>query len=112
MRTQDRWLPVCSLSRLVAQGMVVARVAGVDLVLIWTDNGAAACERACPHEQADLAAGHVANGRLFCPRHAASFDLRDGAMSPGWPSRDLRLYPVEVVDGDVVIDAAALPLRT
>jgi 3-phenylpropionate/trans-cinnamate dioxygenase ferredoxin subunit len=112
MRMQDRWSPVCSLSRLIAEGMVATRVAGIDLVLIWTDNRAVACERACPHEQADLAAGHVANGRLFCPRHAASFDLRDGAMSPGWPSRGLRLYPAEVVDGDVAIDAAALPLRT
>jgi 3-phenylpropionate/trans-cinnamate dioxygenase ferredoxin component len=112
MHTQDRWLPVCSLSRLMAEGMVSVRVAGIDLVLISTDNRAVACERACPHEQADLAAGHVANGRLFCARHAASFDLRSGAMSPGWPSRSLRLYPVKVVDGDVMIDAAALPPRT
>jgi 3-phenylpropionate/trans-cinnamate dioxygenase ferredoxin subunit len=112
MHTQDRWLAVCSLSRLIAEGMVPARVAGIDLILIWTDNHAVACERACPHEQADLAAGHVANGRLFCPRHAASFDLRSGAMSPGWPCRGLRVYPVEVVDGELVIDATALPART
>ncbi|HEU0147597.1 MAG TPA: Rieske (2Fe-2S) protein [Bradyrhizobium sp.] len=112
MHTQDRWLPVCSLNRLIAEGLVSVRVAGVDLVLIWTDNHAVACERACPHEQADLAAGHVANGRLFCPRHAASFNLRSGAMSPGWPSRGLRLYPVEVVNGEVVVDATALLART
>jgi|SRR3569833_1093298 len=112
MHTQDRWLPVCTLSRLIAEGMVSVRVEGVDLVVISTDNRAVACERACPHEQADLAAGHVANGRLFCPRHAASFDLRDGAISPGWPSRGLLLYPVEVVDGEVVIEATALPART
>ena len=111
MRTQDRRLPVCSLNRLIAEGMVAARVAGIELVLIWSDNRVVACERACPHEQADLAAGQVANGRLFCPRHAASFDLRDGAMSPGWPSRGLRLYPGEFVNGDVVVDAAALQPR-
>ncbi|WP_235884458.1 Rieske 2Fe-2S domain-containing protein [Bradyrhizobium frederickii] len=50
-----------------------------------------ACERACPHEQADLGRGHVAAGRRFCPRHAASFDLRDGPISSGWPSPPLRL---------------------
>ena len=96
----------------MAEGMVSARVAGIDLILISTDNHAVACERVCPHEQADLAAGHVANGRLFCPRHAASFDLRSGAMSPGWPSRGLRVYPVEVVNGEVVVDAIALHART
>ncbi|MET0676313.1 MAG: Rieske (2Fe-2S) protein, partial [Bradyrhizobium sp.] len=67
-----------------------------------------ACERACPHEQADLAIGHVAQGRLFCPRHAASFDLGDGSMSPGWPSPGLRLYPVRIERGEVLIAAVAL----
>lgn len=41
-------------------------------------------------------------GWLFervCPRHLASFRLGDGRMSPGWQSRNLRRYPVRVVNG-------------
>jgi nitrite reductase/ring-hydroxylating ferredoxin subunit len=67
-----------------------------------------ACERICPHEQADLSAGHLSGGRLFCPRHAASFDLRSGQMSYGWPGRSLRLFPVRVRGDQVWIDAAAI----
>jgi 3-phenylpropionate/trans-cinnamate dioxygenase ferredoxin subunit len=102
------WLPVCGLSRLMSQTVVAVRVAGIDLVLVWSDGRVVACERACPHEQADLACGHVAGGRLCCPRHAASFDLKDGRISYGWPSRPLRLYPVRVDSGQILIASEAL----
>jgi nitrite reductase/ring-hydroxylating ferredoxin subunit len=101
-------MPVCGLSQLMSQSIVCARVTGLDLMLIWNDGQAVACERLCPHEQADLALGHLSAGRLFCPRHAASFDLRDGRISYGWPSRPLRIYPVRIDDGQVWIDAGAI----
>jgi nitrite reductase/ring-hydroxylating ferredoxin subunit len=104
----EKWMPVCGLSRLISQTIVCARVTGIDLVLIWNEGRAVACERMCPHEQADLSLGHLAAGRLCCPRHAASFDLRNGQISYGWPSRPLRIYPVRVVDDQVWIDAVAM----
>jgi 3-phenylpropionate/trans-cinnamate dioxygenase ferredoxin subunit len=107
-RLDNQWLPVCSLHRVSAENIVAVRIGGVDLLLISDEGRVVACERACPHEQADLAGGHVAQGRLFCPRHAASFDLRDGRISPGWPSRGLRLYPVRIERGEVLIEAEAL----
>jgi 3-phenylpropionate/trans-cinnamate dioxygenase ferredoxin component len=67
-----------------------------------------ACERTCPHEQADLSLGRVAGGRLFCPRHLASFDLRNGDVSAGWPSRGLQRYAVRIEDGQIWIDAGLL----
>lgn len=111
-KAADQWLPVCSLPRLTAAGIVAVRVAGVDVALIADGGVVTACERACPHEQADLACGRVVNGRLACPRHDASFSLVDGAISDGWPSRPLRLYPVRVERGEVFINVASLkPLR-
>ena len=47
-------MPVCGLSRLISQTIVCVRVTGVDLILIWSEGRAVACERMCPHEQADL----------------------------------------------------------
>jgi nitrite reductase/ring-hydroxylating ferredoxin subunit len=103
-----KWMPVCGLSRLISQTIVCARVTGVDLILVWNEGRAVACERMCPHEQADLSLGHLSGGRLFCPRHAASFDLRNGRISFGWPSRSLRVYPVRIRDDQVWIDAEAI----
>jgi 3-phenylpropionate/trans-cinnamate dioxygenase ferredoxin component len=70
-------------------------VGGHRLLLVRHAGGIVAAERACPHEGADLALGRCAAGRLHCPRHLASFDLRDGSVSPGWSFRALRLFPVE-----------------
>jgi 3-phenylpropionate/trans-cinnamate dioxygenase ferredoxin subunit len=96
------WIPVCDLGRLKAE--VIVRLAGRDLLLIWNEGDVVACDRACPHEQADLGLGHVADKRLFCPRHAASFDLSDGAITAGWPSPPLRLYPVRITGEQIWIE--------
>jgi nitrite reductase/ring-hydroxylating ferredoxin subunit len=96
-------MPVCRLGRLISQTIVRARVTGVDLILVWNEDRVAACERACPHEQADLGLGRVSGGRLFCPRHAASFDLNNGQISQGWTSRPLQMYPVRIEDDQVWI---------
>ena len=103
-------MPVCGLSRLISQTIVCARVTGVDLILVWSEGRAVACERMCPHEQADLSLGRITEGRLFCTRNSASFDLRDGQVSDGWPSGALRLCPVRISDDQVWIDAGAIKL--
>jgi nitrite reductase/ring-hydroxylating ferredoxin subunit len=105
---EGKWTAVCRLDRLVSQEMLCTQVTRTDLILIWTEGRVVACERACPHEQADLSLGHVSAGRLFCPRHAATFDLRDGRISEGWPSRPLRMYPVRIEDDQVWINAHAI----
>jgi 3-phenylpropionate/trans-cinnamate dioxygenase ferredoxin subunit len=101
----DAWIRVCSMQRLAAAKTICARVADIDLVLMLEDEGIYAFERACPHEQADLSLGRVVAGRLLCPRHLASFSLADGKISAGWPSRDLRCYPVKIADQQIWIDA-------
>ena len=108
LSSEEKWTPVCRLSRLISQTIVCTRVTGVDLILVWNEGRAVACERACPHEQADLSLGHLSDGRLFCPRHAASFDLDSGQISWGWPSRPLQMYPVRIEDDQVWIFPEAI----
>lgn len=97
------WTLACDLDRLKAETMVRARVGGRNMLVIWNEGDVVACDRACPHEQADLGLGQVRAGRLYCPRHAASFDLRDGTISSGWPSSPLRLYPARLTrDGTAI----------
>lgn len=100
----DRWVAVCTRDRLAAQTIVCARVADIGILIIREGDKVFACERACPHEQADLSRGHVAQGRLHCPHHRASFGLASGDVSPGWPSRPLRRFPVRLDDVQVWVD--------
>jgi 3-phenylpropionate/trans-cinnamate dioxygenase ferredoxin component len=109
MTSQDgKWVAVWPLERLAHQTIVCVRVEEFELLLIRDGDEIFACERACPHEQADLSLGRLAEGRLFCPRHLASFDLRDGHISAGWPSRALRCYPTRVEDERIWIDVEAV----
>jgi 3-phenylpropionate/trans-cinnamate dioxygenase ferredoxin subunit len=103
-----RWVAVCATDRLTEQKIICTKVGGVDLLVIKDGDQLYACERACPHEQADLSLGRVDDGQLYCPRHLAWFSLVDGKISPGWPSRALRRYPVRDADGQIWVDAAAL----
>ncbi|HSY56002.1 MAG TPA: Rieske (2Fe-2S) protein [Bradyrhizobium sp.] len=109
---QARWVEVLPLERLADQGIVSVRVEAVELLLVRDGERIIACERACPHEQADLSLGRIKDGRLFCPRHFASFDLDDGEVSAGWPSRRLRRYPAKTGNGRIWIDAAAVHRAT
>ena len=100
----DHWVAVCTRELLAAQKIVCTTVFGVGILVIEDGHQIVACERACPHEQADLSRGHVAQGRLHCPHHRASFSLTTGQISPGWPSRPLRRFPVLVDDIQIWID--------
>lgn len=64
-------------------------------------------DAACPHHGGPLASGAVDDGRVTCPWHQYSFDLRTGECATV-PRYRLRLYPVVRVDGDWY---AELPLR-
>lgn len=99
----ERWIAVGEAESLKLRTTNRLRVEGVDLLLIWHAEKFRACERACPHELADLALGRIAGGRIHCPHHMASFDLTNGKVSPGWSCGGLLLYPVRVEDGQVWI---------
>jgi 3-phenylpropionate/trans-cinnamate dioxygenase ferredoxin component len=105
MTGDARWVEVMPLGRLVDQAILCVRL---EVLLVRDGERIMACERACPHEQADLSQGRIAQGRLLCPRHFASFDLDDGVVSAGWPSRPLRRYPVRIEHGRIWIDASAI----
>lgn len=97
------WTAACSLDRSALHPIICVQVAAIDLLIVRDKDHIYACERACPHEQADLAQGRVSDGRLFCPRHQAWFSLHNGEISPGWPSRSLRRYPVRIAEGQIWI---------
>ena len=100
----ENWVAVGAEERWRDQAIVCVKAAGVSLLVIRDGEKLFACERACPHEQADLGLGRVKDGRLHCPRHLAWFDLQDGQISPGWTSRALRRYAVRIINSEVQVD--------
>ncbi len=95
---------VCSVQATIDTPILPVQAGGQQLLIVRDGDRIVACERACPHEQADLALGRCLDGKLFCPRHFAWFDLGSGQASPGWSIRALRIYPVSIRDGEVRVD--------
>ena len=77
--------------------VVVARLSETEFV---------ATSRTCPHKGGDLADGFVDGGRVVCPWHNLPFDPASGrATCPG--VKPLLRFPVQIVDGEVRVDANA-----
>ena len=106
--SEPRWVPVAALEALPLNALMQVAVAGTQLVLAHAPEGLFACQAMCPHEMANLSAGRLEGGRLVCPRHLASFSLADGAVSAGWLTPKLQVYPVRVADGAIEVDEAAV----
>lgn len=88
----------------IADEQIVPVIVGRQhLILVRHAGQLFACERACPHEQADLTQGRCADGKLHCPRHMACFALDDGEVSLGWDFRRLRTYAVRVYDNKIFV---------
>lgn len=60
----------------------------------------------CPHEQGPLVDCIIGNGRLTCPIHSYSFDIKTGACDN--PDIDpLRIYTIELRNGRVLVKLQA-----
>ena len=57
----------------------------------------------CPHLGGPIADGQTDAGKVVCPLHLHAYDLTDGSSLTG--QRALKVYPVDIVDGKVVVSA-------
>jgi 3-phenylpropionate/trans-cinnamate dioxygenase ferredoxin subunit len=57
----------------------------------------------CSHAEASLAEGEVFDTEVECPRHGAGFDITTGAPLSLPATKPVATYPVEVVDGEVIL---------
>ena len=106
------WIRLGAADLLGERLLMPIAVGRQQLILLRHGDRIVAAERTCPHEGADLSLGRCTEGRLLCPRHLASFDLRDGSVSPGWSFRDLRMFAVESASDGLWLrmnDGLALP---
>jgi len=60
----------------------------------------------CTHAEASLAEGEVFDTEVECPRHGSAFDLRTGKPGALPATRPVPVYPVEVVDGEIMLALA------
>lgn len=87
--------------------MVVVEVGGKELLLVRALGSVHAIDVLCTHADAFLDQGTLDGCELECPLHRARFDVRDGTVVKGPATVPVRTYPVQVVDGRIVVEVAS-----
>lgn len=98
MSTPTSWVPLGRADGRTAWSTTApdGRVLAVFLV----DGTYHVTDAACPHNRGPLVQGRIEDGRtLVCPWHKFRYDLHTGACA-NHHLYDLRIYPVQVRDGE------------
>src|SRR5439155_8687966 len=93
---------VGSLEDLEKAGCLTAKAGTQPVCVFWADGRAYAVDDRCPHMGFPLHRGTVHDGLLTCHWHHARFDLVSGGTLDPFAD-DVRAYPVEIDDGQVVL---------
>ena len=102
--------PVGSLSKLQADGQLLAKAGAHGVCVFWHEGCAYAVDDRCPHMGFPLHRGTVEHGLLTCHWHNARFDLATGDTLDPFAD-DVRAYPVVIEDDDVFLVVAPEPDR-
>lgn len=99
------WVDVAMLDELSREGRLGRKARGIDVLLLWRDNGVTALENRCPHQGKPLDRGRITAGRITCPFHGACFELSDGRAVAGPTDVSVPVFPARVTSaGHVEID--------
>lgn len=88
------WHRAADIEEIGANTVKAVSVAGVDLVLIRSEDRYGALSSRCPHAGGPLGEGTLEDGYLVCPWHGREYDPVNGACE-GY-AEAVRAYPVEV----------------
>jgi len=104
-RGEHKWLRVLSASEL-PEGERRRVAAGGHTIVLFNSHGRLfAVDNRCPHMGFPLDRGTVQDCILTCHWHHARFDLETGGTFDQWAD-DLRVFPVDIEDGSVLVDVA------
>ncbi|KEQ52135.1 non-heme iron oxygenase ferredoxin subunit [Sphingobium chlorophenolicum] len=95
---------LCSVEELDEDEILRVELDGGHGIAVYLLDGEIfATDDLCTHGEASLAEGEIEDGKIVCPFHLGSFDIRTGAACAAPCSIALKTYPVEVIGGDVHI---------
>ncbi|MGH9009677.1 MAG: Rieske (2Fe-2S) protein, partial [Acidimicrobiia bacterium] len=98
----DDRVTIGTLADLQQRGCLTGKAGAQPVCVFWSDGAPFALDDRCPHMGFPLHRGTVESGLVTCHWHNARFDLRSGGTLDPWAD-DVRAYPVEIEDGQVVV---------
>ena len=97
----SQFVRVCSASEVPVEGEVGEFIVQGRAFCVANVGGAiAVLDGTCPHEGGPLGAGIIEDGRVVCPWHAYSFDVRTGTAEQD-PELKAEVFEAKVEDGEL-----------
>ena len=97
----SEFVRICSQSELPASGEAREfTAAGRAFCVANVDGKISVLDGVCPHEGGPLGEGIVEEGRITCPWHNYSFDLRTG-VAEGEPGLKAEVFEATVENGEL-----------
>lgn len=97
---------LCDSSELVEGEVLQADLGDGRVLAVYRIDGEAfATDDLCSHGDASLAEGYIEDGKIVCPYHMGSFDIRTGEACAAPCSVPIRVYPVVERNGEVLLTA-------
>lgn len=94
-------VPVCRIEDLPDGSVRHVKIGKNDIAVVRVGEEVFALSNLCRHAFAPLAEGFVDGHVLVCPWHGWRYDVRDGTTDH--PDADVRTYPAQVRDGEVLV---------
>jgi 3-phenylpropionate/trans-cinnamate dioxygenase ferredoxin subunit len=100
----DEWFDACGVEDIDEEDVLSFDHKGQAIAIYRSPEGTFhATDGICTHEHANLADGLVVGDLIECPKHNGRFDYKTGRARRAPACVDLRIYPVKVQDGRVLI---------
>ena len=99
------WTPVGTRDQVEPDMPLGVAVGDAKFGVYDVDGQLHAIEDVCPHAAALLSQGFVEGCEVECPLHNAVFDVTSGKHLRGEPCRDIKTFPVRLVDGRIEVQA-------
>ncbi|WP_321801289.1 FAD-dependent oxidoreductase [Caballeronia sp. J97] len=77
----------------------------IPILLVRDGDTVRAYTAECPHAGGPLDEGAICNGRIVCPWHKGTFEVRDGSLVEPPPLKALTRHEATIKDGDVYVSA-------
>jgi naphthalene 1,2-dioxygenase ferredoxin component len=98
-----QWIDAAAAEEVWDGAGLEVRVQGTDVALFRVGERVFATAALCTHGHARLCDGFVEGGTVECPLHQGQFDLETGAALCEPVTEALRVYPVRVEKGRVLV---------
>ena len=97
------WTAVGERSAVEPESPLGVKVGDTDIGIYDVDGALYAIENICPHAHSLLTEGFAEGCEIECPLHNAVFDVTNGKHLRGEPCRDVKTFPVRIVEGRIEV---------